>query len=97
MKFPHSPPSRPAVKALEPADGDLAKSQHHYRHPAHQFSAQPHDIERLAANSPPEGVTLHELCTAIDSEKPRGLNLTIAIRIAVLRYYMDAATETGHE
>jgi predicted DNA-binding ribbon-helix-helix protein len=43
-----------------------------------------------------EAITLHELCTAIDAEKPRGLNLTVAIRAAVLQYYVDAATEAGH-
>ena len=43
-----------------------------------------------------ERITVQELCTAINAEKPRGLNLTTAIRIAVLRYYRDAATESGH-
>ena len=43
-----------------------------------------------------EGITLHELCTAIHSEKPPAFNFTIAVRVAVLRYYMDAATENGH-
>jgi predicted DNA-binding ribbon-helix-helix protein len=44
-----------------------------------------------------EGVTLDELGNAINSEKPRTLSLTVAIRVAVLRYFMDAATETGHD
>ena len=50
-------------------------------------------LQEIAAR---ECVTVHELCTAINAEKPRGLNLTTAIRIAVLRYYRDAATESGH-
>lgn len=43
-----------------------------------------------------ERVTVHELCTAINSEKSPALNFTTAVRIAVLRYYRDAATENGH-
>ena len=43
-----------------------------------------------------EGITITELCTAINTAKPRHLSLTAAIRVAVLQYYMDAATEPGH-
>lgn len=43
-----------------------------------------------------ERVTVNELCTAINSEKPPAFNLTVAIRVAVLRYYHDAATPAGH-
>jgi predicted DNA-binding ribbon-helix-helix protein len=43
-----------------------------------------------------EGVTVNQLCTAIAGEKPRRLSLTAAIRLGVLQYYRDAATETGH-
>ncbi len=43
-----------------------------------------------------EGITVHELCTAINAEKPRALSLATAIRRAVLQYYRDAATESGH-
>jgi predicted DNA-binding ribbon-helix-helix protein len=43
-----------------------------------------------------ERITVHELCTAIHSEKPHALSLTAAIRLAVLQYYRDAATEAGH-
>ena len=41
-------------------------------------------------------LTVDELCPATDAEKPHGLNLTVAIRVAVLQYYIDAATEAGH-
>jgi hypothetical protein len=33
---------------------------------------------------------------AIHTAKTRHLFLTVAIRVAVLQYYMDAATEPGH-
>ena len=50
-------------------------------------------LQEIAAR---ERITVQELCTAINAEKPRGLSLTTAVRIAVLRYYRDAATESGH-
>jgi len=43
-----------------------------------------------------EDVTIHELCTAINAEKPRTLSLTVAVRVAVLQYFYDAATASGH-
>lgn len=43
-----------------------------------------------------EGVTIHELCAAINAVKRRPLSLTVAIRIAVLQYHIDASTEAGH-
>jgi predicted DNA-binding ribbon-helix-helix protein len=43
-----------------------------------------------------EGFTVNELCTAIHAEKPRALRFSDALRLGVLRYYRDAATESGH-
>lgn len=43
-----------------------------------------------------EGITRHKLCAAIDNAKPPGLPLSTALRLAVLSYYRDAATERGH-
>jgi predicted DNA-binding ribbon-helix-helix protein len=43
-----------------------------------------------------EGVTVNQLCTAIAAAKSRRLSLTAAIRLGVLQYYRDAATEAGH-
>jgi predicted DNA-binding ribbon-helix-helix protein len=43
-----------------------------------------------------EGITVNRLCTAIAAVKPRRLSLTAAIRLGVLQYYRDAATEPGH-
>jgi predicted DNA-binding ribbon-helix-helix protein len=34
--------------------------------------------------------TVDELCTTINSEKPHATPLSVAIRAAVLRYYLDA-------
>jgi predicted DNA-binding ribbon-helix-helix protein len=69
------------------------------RLPTHRTSFRPDPftwqaLQEIAAR---ENVTVHELCSAIDKVKPRGVSLTAAIRVAVLRYYMDAATETGHQ
>jgi predicted DNA-binding ribbon-helix-helix protein len=97
MKFRHSPPSRPAVKAVDPADGDLANHNIIIGTRRTSFRLDRTTWNALQQILHREGVTLRELSTLINSEKPRGLNLTIAIRIAVLRYYMDATTETGHD
>jgi predicted DNA-binding ribbon-helix-helix protein len=39
------------------------------------------------------GITVHELGTAISLDKPRAMALTVAIRSAVLRHYLDAARD----
>ena len=44
-----------------------------------------------------EDVTVHELCAAIDKVKPHGVTLTAAIRVAVLRYFMDATTKAEQQ
>jgi predicted DNA-binding ribbon-helix-helix protein len=44
-----------------------------------------------------EDVTVHELCGAIDEVKPSGVTLTAAIRVAVLRYFMDATTKAEQQ
>ena len=43
-----------------------------------------------------EDVTTSQLCSAINSQKPPALSLTVAVRLGVLQYYRDAATESGH-
>jgi predicted DNA-binding ribbon-helix-helix protein len=42
-----------------------------------------------------EGLAIHELCTRIEKEKPRRLSLTVSIRRYLLRYFRNAATESG--
>jgi predicted DNA-binding ribbon-helix-helix protein len=42
-----------------------------------------------------EGKTLHELVTGIERERAQS-SLTAAIRVYVMTYYMDAATDEGH-
>ena|ERR1700689_5489335 len=49
-----------------------------------------HEIAQL------EGVTVHELCMTLNAAKPPSLSLTVAIRVGILQYYRDAATERGH-
>jgi predicted DNA-binding ribbon-helix-helix protein len=42
-----------------------------------------------------EGQSLHDLCTAV--ARRRGLHsMTAAIRVYLLNYFRDAATEAGH-
>jgi predicted DNA-binding ribbon-helix-helix protein len=42
-----------------------------------------------------ENLTLHDLCTAV--AKKRGLHsMTAAIRVHLLNYFRDAASEAGH-
>ena len=43
-----------------------------------------------------EACTVHELASRIYSRKKRGQSLTSAIRVFVMLYYRDAATEAGH-
>lgn len=43
-----------------------------------------------------EGMTLHELCTHIDSRRA-GSSRTAAVRAFVLRYYREAASDSGHD
>jgi hypothetical protein len=45
----------------------------------------------------PEGISVNEPWTTVDAEKPPALPLTIAILLAVLRYYRDAATKSGED
>ena len=42
-----------------------------------------------------EGKTLHELVTEIERERAQS-SLTAAIRVYVMTYYKDAATDEGH-
>lgn len=42
-----------------------------------------------------EGRSVHEICTQIDSER-RQSGLTAAVRVFILNYFREAATEEGH-
>lgn len=42
-----------------------------------------------------EGMTRHQLCTAIDTRR-RASTLTATIRVFIVNYYRAAATEYGH-
>lgn len=43
-----------------------------------------------------EGLTIHELCTQIQSRRQES-TLTAAIRVHILIYFREAASEQGHE
>ena len=43
-----------------------------------------------------EGCSVHELASHIHSRKKSGQSFTSAIRVFVMLYYRDAATEAGH-
>jgi predicted DNA-binding ribbon-helix-helix protein len=43
-----------------------------------------------------EGCSVHELASHIHSRKKEGQSFTSAIRVFVMLYYRDAATEAGH-
>ena len=62
------------------------------RLPSHRTSFRPDPLTWSALNeiARRERVSVHELCAAIDIVKPRGVSRTAAIRVAVLRYFMDA-------
>ncbi len=43
-----------------------------------------------------ERATIHQICTSISLQKKDDSSLTAAIRVYVMRYYRQAATEDGH-
>jgi len=43
-----------------------------------------------------EGMTIHQLSTRIDRLRDRNCGLTAAIRVFLLAYFQEAATEEGH-
>ena len=43
-----------------------------------------------------EHLSLHQICTSISLRKSDESSLTAAIRVFIMRYYRDAATEEGH-
>src|SRR5690606_9657442 len=52
--------------------------------------------DALAEMARRERLTIHELCTAIQSRRQES-TLTAAIRVHILVYLREAATEQGHE
>ena len=42
-----------------------------------------------------ESSTIHELCAQIDRERTQS-GLTAGVRVFILKYFRDAATEEGH-
>jgi predicted DNA-binding ribbon-helix-helix protein len=42
-----------------------------------------------------EGLNLHDFCTGV-AKKRGGYSMTAAIRVHLLNYFRDAATEAGH-
>lgn len=42
-----------------------------------------------------ESKTIHEICTLVNTHKGRS-SLTAALRVFILSYYREAATEPGH-
>ena len=43
-----------------------------------------------------EGRSLHDICTQIDRERTQS-GLTAGVRVFILNYFRQAATEDGHE
>ena len=43
-----------------------------------------------------EDLTIHDLCTAIDRLRDPSCGLTAAIRVFLMSYFEEAATEEGH-
>ena|SRR5271156_5642077 len=89
-------PRRRALDAVEKASGALLSRNIRIGPRRTSFRVDPLTWCLLQEIARRERVTVHELCAAINSEKPPALSLTVAIRIAVLRYYHDAATASGH-
>ncbi|MDE1900037.1 MAG: ribbon-helix-helix domain-containing protein [Alphaproteobacteria bacterium] len=43
-----------------------------------------------------ERVNMHQICTAVSGQKRAATSLTAAIRVFIMRYFRQAATEDGH-
>ena len=43
-----------------------------------------------------ERLSLHQICTSVSLQKPDRSSLTASIRVFVMRYFRNAATEDGH-
>lgn len=55
-----------------------------------------HDVwEALEEVCDREGLSMHELCTVIETRRT-GSSRTAAVRTFVLGYYREAASDTGH-
>lgn len=43
-----------------------------------------------------QGASIHDICTAIATHKASNMSTTTAIRMFILNYFREAATEEGH-
>ncbi len=43
-----------------------------------------------------ERASTHQICTSVSLQKPEKASLTSSIRVFIMRYYRNAATEEGH-
>lgn len=43
-----------------------------------------------------ERLSVHQICTSVSLQKPERSSLTASIRVFVMRYFRNAATEEGH-
>lgn len=43
-----------------------------------------------------ERANMHQICTAVNGQKRAATSLTAAIRVSIMRYFRQAATEDGH-
>jgi predicted DNA-binding ribbon-helix-helix protein len=89
-------PRRRALDAVEKSSGALLSRNIRIGSRRTSFRIDPLTWRLLQEIARRERVTVHELCAAVNSQKPPALSFTAAIRVAVLRYYHDAATENGH-
>ena len=44
-----------------------------------------------------EHSSVHQICNSVSLQKPDDATLTSSIRVFIMRYYRDAATEEGHQ
>jgi len=57
---------------------------------------EPQMLDGLLEISEREGVSINVLCSWVAKRKADELSLTAAIRVFVMEYYREAATEEGH-
>lgn len=89
-------PARPTPKGKKPAPSTLVSRNVSLDGRRTSVRLEPSMWNGLADICKRERATLHQVCSAVARHKPRLTSFTAAVRVFILCYYRDAATEDGH-
>lgn len=91
-----SVPASSATKTKKPAPSTLVSRNVSLDGRRTSVRLEPTMWNSLADICKRERTTVHQICSAIARQKPRLTSFTAAIRIFIVCYYREAATEDGH-